>query len=64
MEWTEQAQIGHTHLVIISPTYGVIIMKAPQDVHSFGVDFTSPEYVPVQVNGSIPDQLLFGGRVI
>ena len=35
VEWTEQAQIGDTHLVIMSPTHGVIIMKAPQDVHSF-----------------------------
>ena len=33
VEWTEQAQVGDTHLVIMSPTHGVIIMKAPQDVH-------------------------------
>jgi len=40
--WTEQGQIGDTHLVIISPTHGVIIMKAPQDVHMFGAHFTGP----------------------
>jgi len=49
VEWTEQAQIGDTHLVIMSPTHGVIIMKAPQDVHSFGSEFTSPEVVPAQI---------------
>jgi len=44
VKWTEQAQIGDTHLVIMSPTHGVIIMKAPQDVHSFSADFTTPEF--------------------
>jgi len=40
---SEQAKIGNTHLVIMSSTYGVIIMKAPQDVDSFGADYTTPE---------------------
>jgi len=39
-EWTEQAQIGDTHLVLVSSTHGVIILKAPQDVHSFGAHYT------------------------
>ena len=55
VEWSEQAYIGDTHLVIMSPTHGVIIMKAPQDVSSFGAHSTSLECVPGQADGSSLD---------
>jgi len=32
VEWGEWARIGDTYFVMMSPTHGVIIMKAPQDV--------------------------------